>query len=94
MTYLLSAVGASVAAFAAAGLIFGFAYYGALWRTIALLVGGSPWLAPVVLTLGRFGGTVLLLGVAVRFGAPDLIAAFTGIIVARLVAVRVVRRVA
>lgn len=94
MTYLLSAVGASIAVFAAAGLIVGFAYYGALWRTVTLLAGGSPWLVPVALTLGRIGGAVLVLGVAARFGAPDLIAALAGIIVARLLAVRVVRRVA
>jgi hypothetical protein len=89
-----STAAVSVAAFAVAGLILGLAYFAALWRTVALLVDRSPWLAPVALTLGRIGGAVLLLGGAVRFGAPDLIAAFVGIIIARLIAMRVVPRVA
>ncbi len=94
MTSFLSPANASIAAFAAAGFVLGLAYFAALWRTVALLVGGSPWIAPVALTLGRIAGAVALLGVAVRFGAPDLLATFAGILAARLIALGLGRRVA
>lgn len=81
----------SIAAVAGAGLVLGVGYFAALWRTVARLAGGSPWLVPVTLTLGRIGGAVLFLGVAARFGASDLLAAFAGVLVARLIAVRLVR---
>ena len=92
MMSFISAADLSAAAFAGAGLMLGLAYFAALWRTVTLLVDGSPWFAPVALTVVRIGGAVLLLGVAVRFGAPDLMAALAGITAARLLAVRVVRR--
>ena len=83
---------ALLAALAGAGLLLGLAYFAALWRTVALLAGGSSWLAPVALTVGRLAGAVALLAAAVRWGAPDLLAVFAGILLARLIAVRVVRR--
>jgi len=86
--------GISIAAFAGAGLLLGLAYFATLWRTVALLVDGSSWLAPAALTLGRMGGLALFLGISVRLGALDLIAAFIGVVVARLVALHVVRRAA
>jgi len=92
MMSFVSTADLSAAAFAGAGLVLGLAYFAALWRTVTLLVGGSPWLPPVALTAGRIGGAVLLLGVAVRFGAADLLAVLVGITVARLVAVRVIQR--
>ena len=82
------------AVFAGVGLVFGLAYFAALWRTVALLGAGSSWTGPVVLTLGRITGIVLVLAVAVRFGALPLGAAFVGVSLARLIALRIARRTA
>ena len=80
------------AAFLGAGLLLGLAYFATLWRTVALLAGGSSWLAPLALTVVRLAGVAGLLAAAVRWGAPDLLACFAGIVVARLIAVRLARR--
>ena len=84
----------AAAAFAGAGLVFGLAYFAALWRTVALLATGSSWIGPVLLTLGRVTGIVLVLAAAVRFGALPLAAAFAGVSLARLIALRIARRTA
>ena len=77
---------------AVVGLAFGLVYFAALRRTVALVTKQSGWPGPVLLTLGRIGGAVILLALAVRLGAAPLLAAFAGLLLARAAALRSMRR--
>ncbi|HVY57767.1 MAG TPA: ATP synthase subunit I [Xanthobacteraceae bacterium] len=77
---------------ALAGLVFGLIYFAALKRSVSLLVGGSGFLGPLALTLGRIGAAAALLVVAAKLGAAPLLAAFAGYLMARGVALRAERR--
>jgi hypothetical protein len=79
------------AAMAAAGAVFGLAYFAALHRTATLLAAGRGWMAPSALTLGRIGAAVVLLALIARLGALALIAAFLGFLAARAIALHVAR---
>lgn len=83
-------------AMAAVGFAFGLLYFAALRRSVARLVVTGltterSWVEPVVLTLGRWAATALLLAIAARWGAASLLATFTGFLLARLVATRAAR---
>lgn len=82
---------APTAAMAAAGLAFGLAYFAALRRTV-LLLGSGGRLGPAALSLGRIAAAVIFLGLAARFGAVPLLAAFLGFLLARALALRALRR--
>lgn len=75
-----------------AGTAFGLLYFTALRRTSVLLAGNGGWTGALGFTLARIGGVVLFLGLAARFGAVPLLAAFTGFLAARAIALRAVRR--
>lgn len=77
-----------VAAFAAAGVVLGLAYFALLRRTTVLLAGGRGWMLPVLLTLARLAAVAALLVAAARFGAAVLLAAFLGFLLARAVSLR------
>jgi hypothetical protein len=92
-TAFMSAL-ALASACAAAGFVFGLAYFAALRRTTHLFSSGGGYVVPVALTVGRFAGAVVLFGLAARLGALPLLAAFLGFLLARTVAVRASRRTA
>jgi hypothetical protein len=79
------------AAMAIAGLALGLVYFAAMHKTAALFVAGTGWLRPSALTLGRIGAATILLALAAKLGATPLLAAFCGFLVARAIALRVVR---
>lgn len=79
-------------AMAAAGLVVGLGYFAALRRTVQLYGAEGNRLAPAVLTVGRIAGAAAFLIVAARLGAVPLLAAFSGFLLARAIALRAVRR--
>ena len=82
------------AAWAAAGLILGAAYFAAMRLTVELFAAsGSRWM-PVALTFARLISATLFLAVAARFGATPLLGAFLGFLVARAVELRRAKRAA
>ncbi len=88
MNALLLSVIAQAAAMALAGFVFGLVYFAALERTALLLVSGRGWLGPLAFTLGRMAAAVIFLGLAAKFGALTLAAAFIGFLLARSFALR------
>lgn len=80
------------AAFAAAlvpvGYVMGVFYFTALRRNVDVLVGKGGIAGALWLTLGRLAVVVVLLGATVQFGAPCLLAAFAGFLLARRAAMR------
>lgn len=92
MTYEAFALTAGIAfSMAFVGFAFGLAYFAALRQTAALFASGSGWLAPSALTVGRIGAITLVLTAAAKLGALPLLAAFLGFLLARAVALRLVR---
>ncbi|HUK07427.1 MAG TPA: ATP synthase subunit I [Stellaceae bacterium] len=77
---------------AVAGVAFGLIYFAVLRRTSVLLAAGGGWTAPLAFTAARICGAVIFLTLAAELGAASLLAAFIGFLVARAIAVRVVRR--
>jgi N-ATPase, AtpR subunit len=78
----------------AVGVGLGLAYFAALRWTVSLYAAGSGWRVPTMLTLGRIGAGAAILGLAARFGALPLLAAFLGFLIARGIALRAARRAA
>jgi hypothetical protein len=81
----------AIAASGLAGTMLGLGYFAALHRTATLVAGGF-WLRPAGLTIARLAAAAAGLGVAARIGAPALLAAFAGFLLARAIALRLVRR--
>lgn len=79
-------------AMALAGLAVGLAYFTALRRGVALMVGGKGWLAPLALTLARLGAAAGFLFFAAQQGAVPLLAALAGFLAARALMLRPHRR--
>lgn len=77
---------------ALAGLALGGLNFAALAANTRLYVSGGNPLVPLALQLLRLGGLALALIAAARFGAPVLLTAFAGFLIARQVAVRLARR--
>ena len=75
-----------------AGLVLGLLYFAALRRTSVLLAAGNDWTHPLLFTAARIGGAVVFLVLAAKLGAAPLLAAFAGFLVARMIALRFVRR--
>lgn len=75
-----------------AGFAFGFVYFAALKRSVALFVGSTSWLGPLALTLGRIGAAIAFLFIAAKLGAAPLLAAFIGFLLARALALRAGKR--
>ena len=79
-------------AMALAGLVFGALYFAALKRGVTLFVAGHDWRAPLALMLLRLGAAILFLALAAKLGAAPLLAAFLGLLAARVLAVRGARK--
>ncbi len=71
-----------------AGFVFGLFYFAAVERTAALLVTRKGLLGPIALTLGRVAAATLFLALAAQFGDASLLSAFSGFLLARLLALR------
>ena len=78
---------------APAGLAIGIFHFALLRRSVDLYTGSRDGLMAAALTLGRIVCTVLFFGLAVRPGAPTLLAALLGLLSARAVALRAAQRV-
>lgn len=72
----------------AAGLAVGLAYFAALRRGVAHIVGGKGWLAPVALASVRIGAAAGFLFFAAQQGAASLLAASAGFLAARTLTLR------
>jgi F1F0 ATPase subunit 2 len=83
---------ALAALMAVAGTALGLAYFACLRRTVDLFASGAGWARPVLLTLLRIAGAAGALALAARFGAPALLAAFLGFLLARAIALKGARR--
>lgn len=78
--------------FAAAGAAFGWSYFAALWRGVAVhAVPGGAWRCAVWL-LARLAAAALFFTLCAHWGAWPLLAAFLGFVGFRHVAVRAARR--
>jgi len=91
MTHLIARFGLQLA-MVFSGLLLGLAYFAALKHSVAQLLGGNGWLAPLALTLVRLSIAAGFLYAAVQLGAAPLLAGFAGFLVARALAVRAQRR--
>lgn len=78
----------------AAGLILGMAYFVSLRRIAQALIARRAWSPYALSAIVRIGATALFFTFAARWGAPVLLAAFAGFLVARQLAVRSARRLA
>jgi len=78
---------ASTTLFLLAGIAAGQAYFAAMRRSLTTFAAGGR-IVPLLLTLGRLASILLFLLLAVRLGALPLLAAFTGFLIARAIAVR------
>ena len=74
---------------AVVGLTCGLVYFAALHRTATLLARQGPR-APLLLAFGRIG-VVVPFAIAAKLGATPLFAALAGFLLARAVALHVVR---
>lgn len=77
---------------AIAGCLFGWQYFAMLKRSVKLFVGGHGRRGLLAHTLGRMGIAAAFLFVAAKLGAASLLAAFTGFLFARALALRAERR--
>lgn len=77
---------------AIAGCVFGWHYFAMLKRSVTLFVGGKGRRGVLALTLGRMGAAATFLFIAAKLGAASLLAAFTGFLLARALALRAERR--
>ena len=77
-----------------AGLAAGLLYFHLLRRTVVALSAGAGWRGPLLFSLARISGAVLLFGLTAHFGGTALLAAFAGFLTARGVALRQARRAA
>jgi len=88
---MTSAITAVIAAIS--GLGFGTAFFAMMRRTAGLFAAGSRWTG-FGLTVARIGAAIVGFGVAARFGALPLLAAFAGFLIARTLALRAARKMA
>lgn len=76
------------------GFALGVAYFASLRRGVCLSIARQAWLPYMVWALVRIAAAALFLTFAVRWGVPALLAAFTGFLAARMLALRGARRLA
>ena len=79
----------AVAVFALAGLVLGLAHFAVLRWTLAAYLRGARGAIP--LYAARLAGSALVLFVLVRIGGALVLATLVGFVVARTIAVYVVR---
>jgi hypothetical protein len=75
------------------GLLLGLVYFRAVRLTADLIVGQKNPLLGLALALGRLALLGVGLYVAVLAGAPALLAALAGVLLAKFVMVRLIRKV-
>ena len=75
-----------------AGCLFGWHYFAMLKRSVTLFVNGKGRRGLLALTLGRMGVAAAFLFVAAKLGFAPLLAAFTGFLLARALALHAARR--
>ena len=83
---------ASAAGMAAAGFIFGLAYFEALRRSVEIVVTGHGWLGPTAFLVTRVAGATLVFVAMAQLGLIAPIAGLAGFIAARSIAVGAARR--
>ena len=88
----LAGIWPTAALLATAGLAVGVAYFGSLRRSVRLSIERHAWWCYLLTALTRIVAAALFFTLAVHRGAPALLAAFAGFLVARLLAVRAARR--
>jgi len=76
---------------ASAGFVLGMAYFASLRRGVCFSVERRAWRGYMPSALIRIAAAALFFTLAVRWGAPALLAAFAGFLVARHLAVRAAR---
>ena len=79
---------------ATAGFALGMVYFASLRRGVRASVERHAWWRYVMSALTRIAAAALFFVLAVRWGAPALLAAFAGFLAARYLAVRAARRIA
>ena len=77
-----------------AGFAMGLAYFASLRRGVQLSIVSHAWLQYMLWALARTAAAALFFTFAMRWGAPALLAAFAGFLIARQLAVRGARRLA
>ena len=77
---------------AAAGFALGAAYFASLRRSVRLSLEREVWRRYMLSALVRIAAAGLFFSLAMRWGAPALLAAFAGFIAARYLALRPARR--
>lgn len=80
-----------IAASAGVGFLAGIAYFAALNRTVALYLTGTSRWRSVGAHLLRIAAVLTFFSLIVQLGAQPLLAAFAGLLIARPVAMRVLR---
>ena len=73
---------------AALGFAFGLAYFALLRRGVSAFVAGAGSLHALALLIARLAAAVLFFVWATRFGAPGLVFALGGFVVARTLLLR------
>lgn len=79
---------------AIAGLVLGMAYFASLRHGVHLSIASHAWLPYMLWAMARIAAAALFFTFAVRWGVVALIAAFSGFLIARQLAVRGARRLA
>ncbi len=70
------------------GLAFGFGYFALLRHSASLFVRPGGRIAALGFTVGRLAAAAVLLWLAAPLGAPPLLSALGGFLVARAIALR------
>jgi F1F0 ATPase subunit 2 len=79
---------------AAAGFVLGKAYFASLRRGVRISIARRAWAPYMLSASARIAAAALFFTLAVRWGAPGLLAGFTGFLAARQLALRAARRLA
>lgn len=91
---VISGVWPAVLLLAIGGFALGLAYFASLRRGLHLSIARQACLPYMVWALVRIAAAALFFTVAVRWGAPALLAAFGGFLAARALALRGARSLA
>lgn len=91
---MLADLSAAVPLLAIAGFGLGMAYFASLRRGVRLSMARHAWLPYMGRALVRIVAAALFFTFSVRWGLPALVAALTGFLAARTLALRGARRLA
>ena len=85
-------LGVLAAVWLASGVLFGFAYFALLRRTVGYFTSSRGHFLPAALTVGRLAAAAAFFWWAARSGVMPTLAAFLGFLIARAVALQAMRR--